>query len=330
LPRRGPAESVSRARPKTGRIGRIAIAVHGGAGLIRREDLPSGREARYHDALREALSAGHELLAAGSSALDAVTAAVVALEDNPLFNAGRGAVFNHEGGHELDASVMDGRNLAAGAVAGVRRVRNPVLAARAVMEHTPYVMLAAAGAEDFARAQGLALVEPDWFSTPQRRAEWERARAAAGADSAARPEEFSLGTVGAVALDDGGNLAAATSTGGLTNKRWGRVGDTPVIGAGTWAENGVCAVSTTGDGEYFLRTAAAHDVAAMIRYGGADLAAAARRVVGEKLRSLGGSGGLIALDGTGLPVFEQNCPGMYRGGIDRQGRVTTAVFAGES
>lgn len=308
--------------------GRTAIAVHGGAGLVRRADLPPEREARYHDALREALSAGHELLVAGGSAMDAVTAAVVVLEDEPLFNAGRGAVFNHEGGHELDASVMDGSNLAAGGVAGVRRVRNPVLAARAVLEHTPYVLLAGEGAEDFAREQGLALVEPDWFSTPQRRAEWERARAAAGADSAARPEEFSLGTVGAVALDDRGNLAAATSTGGLTNKRWGRVGDTPVIGAGTWAENGVCAVSTTGDGEYFLRTVAAHDVAAMIRYGGADLAAAARRVVGEKLRALGGSGGLIALDAAGMPLFEQNCPGMYRGGIDWQRRVTTAVFAG--
>ncbi len=304
--------------------------MHGGAGLIHRDDLPPDDEARYHEALREALSAGHELLATGGSAMNAVTAAVVALEDNPLFNAGRGAVFNHEGGHELDASVMDGSNLAAGAVAGVRGVRNPVLAARAVMEHTPYVLLAAAGAEAFAREQGLAMVEPDWFSTPRRRAEWERARAASGADSAARPEEFSLGTVGAVALDDGGNLATATSTGGLTNKRWGRVGDTPVIGAGTWAENGVCAVSTTGDGEYFLRTAAAHDVAAMIRYGGSELAAAARRVVCEKLRSLGGSGGLIALDETGVPVFAQNCPGMYRGGIDWQGRVTTAVFADES
>lgn len=321
---------MSRTRPKTHRIGRTAIAVHGGAGIIRREDLPPDREARYHEALREALSAGHEVLAAGGSAMDAVTAAVVALEDNPLFNAGRGAAFNHEGGHELDASLMDGSNLAAGAVAGVRRVRNPVLAARAVLEHTPYVLLASAGAEAFAREQGLAMVEPDWFSTPQRRGEWERARAAAGADSAARPEEFSLGTVGAVALDDGDNLAAATSTGGLTNKRWGRIGDTPVIGAGTWAENGVCAVSTTGDGEYFLRTAAAHDVAAMIRYAGAELAVAARRVVAEKLRSLGGSGGLIALDGAGVPVFEQNCPGMYRGGIDWQGRVTTAVFAGES
>ncbi|WP_405232651.1 isoaspartyl peptidase/L-asparaginase family protein [Lentisalinibacter salinarum] len=308
--------------------GRTAIAVHGGAGLVRRADLPPERETRYHEALREALAAGHELLAAGGSAMDAVTAAVVVLEDNPLFNAGRGAVFNHEGGHELDASVMDGSNLAAGGVAGVRRVRNPVLAARAVLEQTPYVLLAGAGAEDFAREQGLALVEPDWFSTPQRRAEWERARAAAGDDSAARPEEFSLGTVGAVALDRGGNLAAATSTGGLTNKRWGRVGDTPVIGAGTWAENGVCAVSTTGDGEYFLRTAAAHDVAAMIRYGGAGLGAAARRVVGEKLRALGGNGGLIAVDGAGMPVFEQNCAGMYRGGIDWQGRVTTAVFAG--
>lgn len=311
------------------RSGRIAIAVHGGAGHIRRDELTSEREAECHAALREALDAGHRVLADGGSAMDAVTAAVVALEECPLFNAGRGAVFNHEGGHELDASVMDGSRLAAGAVAGVTRVRNPVLAARAVMEHTPYVLLATEGAEAFARERGLAMVEPDWFSTPHRRAEWERARAAAGADSAARPEEFSLGTVGAVALDRSGGLAAATSTGGLTNKRWGRVGDTPVIGAGTWAENGVCAVSTTGDGEYFLRTAAAHDVAAMIRYGGAELATAARRVVHDKLKALGGSGGLIALDAAGVPVLEQNCAGMYRGAIDHTGRVSTAIFAGE-
>jgi isoaspartyl peptidase/L-asparaginase-like protein (Ntn-hydrolase superfamily) len=310
--------------------GRTAIAVHGGAGIIRREGLSPDREAGYHEALREALAAGHAVLSAGGSAMDAVTAAVVSLEDAPLFNAGRGAVFNHAGGHELDASVMDGTRLAAGAVAGVRRVRNPVLAARAVLEHSSCVLLAADGAEAFAREQGLTMVEPDWFSTPQRRAEWERARAAAGTDGAARPEEFSLGTVGAVALDAGGSLAAATSTGGLTNKRWGRVGDTPVIGAGTWAENGVCAVSTTGNGEYFLRTAAAHDVAALIRHAGADLAAAARRVVQERLAALGGSGGLIALGAAGVPVLEQNCPGMYRGAIDYRGRVTTALFAEES
>lgn len=310
--------------------GRIAIAVHGGAGHIRREDLTIAQEAECHDALRQALHAGHEVLAAGGSAMDAVTAAAVSLEEAPLFNAGRGAVFNHEGGHELDASVMDGASLAAGAVTGLRQVRNPVIAARAVMEHTPYVLLAAEGAEAFARQQGLAMVEPDWFSTPRRRAEWERARAAAGADGTARPEEFSLGTVGAVALDTGGTLAAATSTGGLTNKRWGRVGDTPLIGAGTWAENGVCAVSTTGDGEYFMRTAAAHEVAAMIRYGATDLATAARRVIHEKVLSLGGSGGLIAVDSEGVPVLEQNCPAMYRGAIDYRGRTTTAVFGGES
>jgi len=312
------------------RSGRIAIAVHGGAGHISRQGLGSEREADCHAALRAALAAGHEVLAQGGTAMDAVTVAVVSLEEAPLFNAGRGAVFNHSGGHELDASVMDGASLAAGAVAGVTRVRNPVLAARAVMEHTPYVLLAADGAEAFAGEQGLEMVDPDWFSTPQRRAEWDRARAAAGSEGPARAEEFSLGTVGAVALDAGGGLAAATSTGGLTNKRWGRVGDTPVIGAGTWAENGVCAVSTTGDGEYFLRTAAAHDVAAMIRYAGADLPAAARAVVHEKLLSLGGSGGLIALDGEGVPVLEQNCPGMYRGAIDYRGRVTTAIFADES
>ncbi|HKL62866.1 MAG TPA: isoaspartyl peptidase/L-asparaginase [Woeseiaceae bacterium] len=310
--------------------GRTAIAVHGGAGHIRRDDLPPHREAGYHEALRAALAAGNSVLLDGGSAMDAVTAAVVSLEDAPLFNAGRGAVFNHEGGHELDASVMDGASLAAGAVAAVRRVRNPVLAARAVLEHTSHVLLAGDGAEAFAREKGLAMVKPDWFSTPQRRAEWNRARAAAGTDGAAPPEKFSLGTVGAVALDAGGSLAAATSTGGLTNKRWGRVGDTPVIGAGTWAENGVCAVSTTGDGEYLLRTAAAHEVAALIRHAGADLATAARRAIEERLAALGGSGGLIALDGAGLPVLEHNCAGMYRGAIDYRGRLTTAVFAGES
>ncbi len=305
--------------------GRTAIAVHGGAGVIRRSELSPEREAECHEALRAALTAGHAVLEAGDGALDAAIAAVVALEEAPLFNAGRGAVFTRDGSHELDASVMDGATLSAGAVAAVRSIRNPVLAARAVMEHTPYVMLAGEGAEALAREQGLATVPPQWFDTDVRRREWRLARAAA-AEGDARPEEFSLGTVGAVALDAAGNLAAATSTGGLTNKRPGRIGDTPVIGAGTYAENGVCAVSTTGDGEYFLRIVAAYRVAALIREGGLNLAGAARRVIHETLTGVGGSGGLIALDGRGLPVLEHNSPGMYRGAIDYRGRLTTAVF----
>lgn len=307
--------------------GRTAIAVHGGAGIIRRADLTPEREADCHEALHAALAAGSEVLAAGGRALEAATAAVVVLEEAPLFNAGRGAVFTRDGGHELDASVMDGATLAAGAVAAVRRIRNPVLAARAVMEHTPCVMLAGEGAEDFATEHGLETVEPAWFSTEERRGEWQRARAATGTERTTRPEEFSLGTVGAVALDAAGNVAAATSTGGLTNKRPGRIGDTPVIGAGTYAENGVCAVSATGDGEYFMRTVAAHRVAALIRDGGLDLATAAGRVVHGTLAALGGSGGLIAVDAGGVPVLTHNSPGMYRGAIDWRGRTMTAVFA---
>jgi beta-aspartyl-peptidase (threonine type) len=309
--------------------GRTAIAVHGGAGVIRRSELSADRKAECHEALSAALTAGHSILEAGGSALDAAAAAVVVLEEAPLFNAGRGAVFTRDGQHELDASVMDGATLSAGAVAAVRRIRNPVLAARAVMEHTPYVMLAGDGAEAFAREQGLETVDPSWFDTDVRRREWRLARAAA-AEGDARPEEFSLGTVGAVALDAAGNLAAATSTGGLTNKRAGRVGDTPIIGAGTYAENGVCAVSTTGDGEYFMRTVAAYRVAALVHEAGLDLASAARRVVHETLTSLGGSGGLIALDGRGIPALEHNSPGMYRGAVDHRGRLHTAIFGGDA
>jgi beta-aspartyl-peptidase (threonine type) len=309
--------------------GRTAIAVHGGAGVIRRSDLSPDREAECRQALSAALTAGHSLLEAGGRALDAAVAAVVVLEEAPLFNAGRGAVFTRDGQHELDASVMDGATLSAGAVAAVRRIRNPVLAARAVMEHTPYVMLAGAGAEAFAREQGLETVDPSWFDTEGRRREWRLAKAAA-IEGDARPEEFSLGTVGAVALDAAGNLASATSTGGLTNKRAGRVGDTPIIGAGTYAENGVCAVSTTGDGEYFMRTVAAYRVAALVQEGGLDLASAARRVIHETLTSLGGSGGLIAVDSRGMLALEHNSPGMYRGMIDHRGRVHTAIFGGDA
>ncbi len=307
--------------------GRTAIAIHGGAGTLRREDFGPGDEAAHHAALAASLRVAHDLLQNGGSAVDAVTAAVCSLEDCPLFNAGRGAVFTHDGRHELDAAVMDGATRSAGAVASVRTVRNPVRLARAVMEHTPYVLLAAEGAEAFARERGLAEVDQDYFSTEFRRAELERAREAMRDTDAPRPEEFRYGTVGAVALDRGGNLAAATSTGGLTNKRWGRIGDSPLIGAGTYADNRSCAVSATGDGEYFIRTVAAHEVASLMRHAGLGLGEAVERVVTGELAALGGGGGMVALDARGVPVLRHNTPGMYRGAIDYEGRAHTAIFA---
>lgn len=307
--------------------GMTAIAIHGGAGTIRREDFSREQEAEYREHLARSLRAGYRRLEDGASAVDAAAAAVVVLEDSPLFNAGCGAVFTHEGRHELDAAIMDGSTRLAGAVASVRCVKNPVLLARAVLEKTPYVLLSADGAEAFAREQGLERVSQDYYSTEFRRREFKRARAAMRDADAPRPEEFRYGTVGAVALDRDGNLAAATSTGGITNKRWGRIGDTPVIGAGTFADNASCAVSATGDGEYFIRTVAAHEVSALMRLAGLDLDHAVERVVSGELRAIGGGGGMIALDRRGRPVLRHTTPGMYRGAIDRDGRMHTAIFA---
>ncbi|GAA4349150.1 isoaspartyl peptidase/L-asparaginase [Variovorax defluvii] len=298
------------------------IAIHGGAGTISAASLDASAAQAYHDALRAIVQAGQSLLLKGAPALDAVCLAVEMLEDCPLFNAGHGAVFTAAETHELDAAVMNGADLRAGAVAGVSRIRRPVRAARAVMEEGAHVLLAGAGAEAFAREHGLEMVEPGYFSTEARRAQLHHAKGAKrvlldhdGAAAAGAPldEGRKFGTVGAVALDQHGHLAAATSTGGMTNKRVGRIGDSPLIGAGTYADDKRAAVSCTGSGEMFIRAAAAYDVCARMRYAGQSLAQAAQAVVMQSLPAIGGSGGLIAVDRLGNVCMPFNTEGMYRG-----------------
>src|SRR5690348_7023428 len=293
----------------------LSIAIHGGAGAVPRT-LTAERERQYRDALAAALDLGYAALEKGGSSLDAVTAAVRALEDNPLFNAGRGAALTREGAAELDAAIMDGRQQRAGAVAAVRHVRNPIELARRVMEKSRHVLLVGSGAEEFALEEGLALVPNTYFRTEERRAQLE-------AERSGRPVSdlfpSSQGTVGAVALDAAGDLAAATSTGGMTNKRQGRVGDSPIIGAGTYAKNGVCAVSATGHGEYFIRTVAAHHICTAVEHRGLPLRAAVHELLHEKLRELGGSGGIIAIDRAGRIVTEFSTEGMFRGARDSSG-----------
>jgi beta-aspartyl-peptidase (threonine type) len=314
------------------------IAIHGGAGTMSRASLNAGQDIAYHAALQAILLAAQDLLARGGSALDAVSLAVDLLEDCPLFNAGHGAVFTHDATHELDAAIMDGATLRAGAVACISRVRRPLRAARAVMERSEHVLLVGAGAEAFAQACGLELVATDYFSTAARREQLQRALATdatlldhdAPALAFATPpldESRKFGTVGAVALDINGNLAAATSTGGMTNKRVGRVGDSPLIGAGTYADNRTAAISCTGTGEMFIRAVAAYDICARMAYGGQSLDAAAQEVVMKVLPSIGGRGGLIALDARGNLSLPFNTEGMYRGHARVGETPLTAIFA---
>ena len=298
------------------------IAVHGGAGTIDRDRMTPELEIAYHDALREALAAGYGALTRGASALDAVTAAVTILEDSPLFNAGRGAVYTWDGTHELDASIMDGTTRRAGAVGGIRNVRNPIVLARRVMENSPHVFLAGPGAEAFARDQGAEFAPDAWFHTEGRREQWEQLRRSNQAASG----PLVIGTVGAVALDKNGNLAAGTSTGGMTGKRWGRLGDSPVIGAGTWADAAGCAVSATGHGEYFIRLGVAHEICARVRLGGESVGDAARTVIHGDLAKLGGTGGVIVLDASGQVAMPFNTDGMYRGVMGPDGEVRTAIY----
>lgn len=286
---------------------RPVIAIHGGAGVMR-----GAATARHRTGLKRALQAGWEILAGGGTSLDAVTAAAVALEDDPLFNAGRGAVYNADAKHELDASIMDGASLRAGAVAAVSRIRNPVLAARAVMERSPHVLLAGRGAEEFAFRQKIPLVGPRYFHTAARLAALRKGL------------RQHHGTVGAVALDVNGNLAAATSTGGFTGKPPGRVGDSPIVGAGTWADNATCAVSGTGHGELFMRTALAHDVAARMRYRGDSLQRAAAAALAALAR-LGGNGGLVAVDRRGNVAMPFNSQGMFRACVGRDGKALVKI-----
>ncbi len=311
------------------------LVIHGGAGTLDPARSSARIDAGYEQALAAALAAGHAVLAGGGSSVDAVVAAIAVMEDSPLFNAGRGAVFSHEGHNELDASIMDGASRAAGAVAAVRTIRNPIRAAAAVMRDGVHVMLLGAGAEEFARTQGLELVDPSWFRTEERWRQLQKARAAqrvlrdhdAGTGAPYAPDD-KRGTVGAVALDRHGNLAAGTSTGGLTNKRWGRIGDSPVIGAGTWADNRTVAVSATGTGEMFIRSAAAHHVAALVGLAGMPPAQAADATLAE-VAQIGGDGGLIVLDAHGDFAMRFNTRGMYRGTVGPDGVAHVGIYGGE-
>ncbi|MGO9804739.1 MAG: isoaspartyl peptidase/L-asparaginase family protein [Steroidobacteraceae bacterium] len=305
-----------------------AIAIHGGAGAVPRATLSAQREQRYRAGLEAALDGGYAVLERGGSSLDAVTEAVRILEDDPLFNAGRGAALTREGSAELDAAIMDGRNLRAGAVACVRHVKNPVELARRVMEKSRHVLLVGPGAEEFALEEGMPLVPNVYFRTPERQAQLEHEQRGERVSDLVPPRatEPAGGTVGAVACDRDGNLAAATSTGGMTNKRPGRVGDSPIIGAGTYARNGVCAVSATGHGEYFIRAVAAHHVCAAVEYRGLRLEQAIHELLHEILKGLGGDGGLIAVDGGGHIVMDFSTEGMYRGARDSSGRSELAIY----
>ncbi|WP_335337298.1 isoaspartyl peptidase/L-asparaginase [Sphingopyxis macrogoltabida] len=306
-------------------VPRWSLAIHGGAGVIERGTLSPEKEQAYRAGLDAALRAGAAVLDKGGAALDAVAAAVRVLEDNPLFNAGRGAVFTAEGKNELDAAIMDGKTLKAGAVAGVTRTRHPIDLARAVMDKSPHVMLARDGADRFSVEQGLEQADPAWFRTEER---WQQLLAWRARQQAAVDPAHLFGTVGAVALDAEGNLAAATSTGGMTGKRWGRIGDSPIIGAGTYAKNGQCAVSATGSGEYFIRESAARQVCDRVAWKGESLKDAADDTI-MAVGAIGGDGGLIAMGPDGRPAFAINDLGMYRGQITVGGAPATAIFADE-
>lgn len=294
------------------------LVIHGGAGVIERASMTPEREAEYRARLGEALHAGYAVLDRGGPALEAVTAAINVMEDSPLFNAGKGAVFNADGICELDASIMDGRTQAAGAIAGVHHIKNPINLAKDVMLKSPHVMMAGEGAEKFARTLGYELVPNEYFQTDWRREQLKKAQAKEreGKDRTAAADYFTRtlrwGTVGCVALDQSGNLAAGTSTGGMTNKKFGRIGDAPIIGAGTYANNATCAVSATGWGEFFIRVGVARDIAAQMEYKGTPLREAAAATI-AKVAQLGGDGGVIALDARGNTALEFNSPGMYRG-----------------
>lgn len=318
------------------------LVIHGGAGTIVKEQMTPEKEAAYRKGLQQALAAGNEILKKGGSALDAVEAAVKVMEDNPLFNAGKGAVFTNEGKNEMDAAIMDGSNLKAGSVAGVTTIRNPVTAARAVMEKSEHVMMTGKGAEQFAAGKGCTIVAPSYFYTEDR---WKGLLKARQLDSAkARPDhddtshtllrqpgnhDYKYGTVGAVALDARGNLAAATSTGGMTNKKYGRIGDAPIIGAGTYANNSTCAISCTGWGEFFIRLVMAKSVSDRMELANQTLEQASHEMIGKQLGAIGGDGGLIAVDKNGNIAMPFNTKGMYRGYIKANGDTVVEIYGGK-
>jgi L-asparaginase / beta-aspartyl-peptidase len=302
------------------RVRDVVFAIHGGAGTIRRQDLTPEQERAYREALTTALEAGRDVLRGGGDATEAVKAAIVTMEDNALFNAGKGAVFTTDAGHELDASIMDGDTLDTGAVTGVEHIKNPILLADAVRTGSRHVMFAGHGAELYAQHKGFELVTQDYFHTDRR---WQSLLDAKQGES-----DFEFGTVGAVAVDRGGDLAAGTSTGGLTNKPVGRIGDSPIIGAGTYANNATAAVSATGTGEFFIRQAVGHEISAAMEYGEMRVDRAARRGI-EKVEELGGDGGVIALDRRGNLAMPFNTEGMYRGYVTRDGEVVTKIYGDE-
>ncbi len=312
-------------------IKKIGLAVHGGAGTIERSKMTPEKEGQYRAGLERALAAGYKILKQGGSSLDATEVAVRVLEDDPHFNAGRGSVFTSAGTNETDASIMDGSTVKAGAVGSVKHIKNPINLARLVMEKSPHVMLDCAGAEAFAKANGIELVDQKYFFTQERWDALQKIKAAEKDRTSSAGKSFVItdqdrhGTVGAVALDQHGNLAAATSTGGMTNKLPGRIGDTPVIGAGTYANNQTCAVSCTGDGEYFIRAVAAHEVSALMEHGGVTLQEAAQSAL-DTVKKLGGTGGLIAIDKNGHIASPFNTNGMYRGYVDPNGKFVIEIY----
>lgn len=313
----------------------FGIVIHGGAGTILKQNMTDSLEFAYKQKLEEAIRIGHQILAEGGTAMEAVIKTINILEDSPLFNAGKGAVFTHEETNELDASVMDGATLNAGAVAGVTHIKNPINLAVEVMDHSEHVMLAGKGAEVFAQTRGMELVDPSYFYTEnryqslQRIKEREKTQLEHDAkvsfnDPYIKNSKF--GTVGCAALDKNGNLAAGTSTGGMTNKRWNRIGDAPIIGAGTYANNATCAVSSTGWGEYFIRAMVAYDISALMEYKGLSLQEAARTVIQEKVPALGGDGGIVAIDNKGNVAMEFNTAGMYRAYMNAAGELVIGIY----
>lgn len=310
---------------------KITLVVHGGAGTILKKYMTPQQEKAYHNKLKEALETGHNVLKKGGTSLEAVVATIKILENSPLFNAGKGAVFTNQGNNELDASIMEGKTLNAGAVSSVTTVKNPITAALAVMKNSPHVMLTGKGAETFAKKQGLDIVKPQYFYTKRRYNQLKKLQRKQVKGKSGSIEDLidlnkKMGTVGAVALDQYGNIAAGTSTGGMTNKKWGRVGDTPIIGAATYANNNTCGVSATGHGEYFMRVVVAHDISALMEYKGMSVKEAAEEVVMKKLKKMGGSGGIVALDRNGNYTMTFNSAGMYRGVATPDGKIKTYIY----
>ncbi|WP_109301741.1 isoaspartyl peptidase/L-asparaginase family protein [Aquimarina sp. AU474] len=312
----------------------FGIVIHGGAGTILKKNMTPEKEAAYKAKLEEAITVGHTILKNGGTSLEAIEKTINILENSPLFNAGKGAVFNSEGVNELDASIMDGSNLNAGAVAGVKTVKNPINLAKEVMLNSPHVLLSGSGAELFAKERNLEIVDPAYFFTEDRMKSLERVKAKMKEKEATKTTAFydpiikdsKFGTVGCAALDKHGNLAAGTSTGGMTNKKWNRIGDSPIIGAGTYANNATCAVSSTGWGEYFIRGMVAYDISALMEYKGLSLKEASEEVIQKKLTALGGTGGIVAIDNKGNVTMEFNTAGMYRATMNADGKLTIGIY----